>query len=120
MARARRTGSGVRTGAWHLPASRAAEATEQIVAWCREVMAGVRKPFGIDRFDLAVACGNGRGDVESLNFAWLSTTDLYRDEFAAGLRGLGVRQTGEHLQFAVALFAWGEAAHRALPERLPA
>jgi hypothetical protein len=115
MAQARRTGRGVQIGSWKLPNSRAAEATERIVTWCREAAAGCRRPFGIDHFDLAVACGNGAGSVESRRFLRLRPMDLYKDDLVAELKGLGSSVNQGDLHFAVALFFWGEAAHRALP-----
>jgi hypothetical protein len=120
MVRARAEGHGVRLGHWHLPNASSIHAPSHILDWCRNTLAGVRRPFGIDHFDLAVACGNGRGSVESRRFFKLKATDLYDDGIAHALSGLVARWAGEEeLVFAAAIFSWGEAAHRALPERLP-
>jgi hypothetical protein len=119
MVLARAQGRGVRTGAWQIPVSSAHEATGHILDWCRQIMSGVRRPFGIDQFDLAVACGDGRGTIESRRFLRMRAADLYGETLENALRGLALQSEQGHLLFAAALFSWGDAAHQALPERLP-
>jgi hypothetical protein len=116
----RRAGRGVRLEEWRLTADESSSAGAHVLDWCRDVIANCRRPFGIDSFDLAVACRRGViGGVESHRFLRLRPLDLYSDGFAAQLAALlGVaRQEQSPLVVAAAIFSWGDAAHRALPEQ---
>jgi hypothetical protein len=50
----------------------------------------------------------------------MSAAELYGERLEDALNGFAASSSGQgHLLFAAALFSWGEAAHQALPERLP-
>ena len=117
MAQARRSGRGAQVMHWQLSGPNGVTA-ETVLDWCRDVLAKSRRPFGIDRFDLAVACLSESGRVRSERFLWLEPAALYAGELAPRIvqmtDGQGEDQT---MALAAALFSWGEAANRALPDR---
>src|SRR5690242_17712901 len=83
MVEARRAGHGLYLNEWQLE-STAGTAAEilaaPIVDWCRHTIAGCRRPYGIDHFDLALA--RSRGDdraPRSAEFRDLHPIDLYGD-----------------------------------------
>jgi hypothetical protein len=119
MHEARRTGRGVRLKEWHLSAHEASSAVDQVLAWCREVVSNCRRPFGIEAFDLAVACrlGGTSGGVDSHSFLRLRPVDLYTERLAKQLNAIlvGSRLEESPVIIAAAIFSWGDAAHRALP-----
>ena len=120
MREARRTGQGARLEEWRFTAHELSSACDQVLSWCREVVATCRRPFGIDAFDLAVACHRGgNGGVDSQRFLSLRPLDLYTEGLAAQLTALvaGSRQDPSPIVIAAALFSWGDAADRALPTR---
>ena len=118
MNEARRTGRGVRLEEWRLAAHEASSAGDQVLAWCREVIANCRRPFGIEAFDLAVACRLGdTSGVDSHRFLRLRPVDLYTERLAKQLNAIlvGSRLEESPVIIAAAIFSWGDAAHRALP-----
>ena len=120
MTQARRAGRGVQVGEWRLSARESSSAGLHVLDWCREVVANCRRPFGIDSFDLAVACRQSAASgIESHRFLRLRPPDLYSDRFAAQLTALlGVsRQEQSPVIIAAAIFSWGDAADKALPTR---
>jgi hypothetical protein len=96
---------------------------DSIVAWARHALAGGRRPYGIDQFDLTLALGSGAGGrVRRLAFDRLRPMDLYQESFPERLASSLAREAGglRVLSVSAALFSWGEAAHRALPNRAEA
>jgi hypothetical protein len=120
MRKARRTGRGVRLEEWHVPADDATSAGDYVLSWCREVVANCRRPFGIDHFDLAVACRPAAdSSVQTERFLSLRPADLYSGRVATklGLLLQNARRTSGDMIIAAAVFSWGEAAHHSLPVR---
>jgi len=125
LAAARRAGHGLYLREW-CDEQQDASLIEVILSWCRETLGGCRRPWGIDQFDLTLACTTPSGEpVRRLSLRRLRITDLYHgDRLAGDLRTLlfGDREQGESddrrgvvLHVAAALFSWGDAAHAALP-----
>ncbi len=127
MAAARRSGRGVYEREWTyvsaaapnvLDATRLDAMTESIIAWCRETLAAMRRPWGIDGFDLAVAVAVDGGAARSLSLRQLRPLDLYEAETPGRLRAFLHRDDAEQLpavrRIAVAIFSWGDAAHEVL------
>lgn len=116
----RRNGAGVRTGEWLVEPGALEAQVEAIVAWCQQALAGTRRPWGIDVFDLALAVGHGSGRPHSASFNRLSPAECY-DEDGLACRLSAFLETAladarTPLMLAVALFSWGDAAHAALPD----
>ena len=122
MTAARRAGNGAYLCEWRYPAGEATHSDEaileSIVTWCRETLGAVRRPWGIDGFDLAVAIAGEDGTPRSLSLRRLRPADLYHTETLNRLRGFLASHRGATpaaMSIAVALFSWGDAAHAALP-----
>jgi hypothetical protein len=122
MVRARRAGHGLYVNEWHLDAAAGVSVEElaaQIVDWCRQTIAGCRRPYGIDHFDLALARSRGeQGPPRSAEFRDLHPLDLYGESrvnqrVAAFLNAGGF--AGGPVRVAAALYSWGDAAYAALP-----
>jgi hypothetical protein len=108
-------------GEWRLTGEERESACSQVIDWCREVIAGCRRPFGIDGFDLAVACRRSvTKNVHTLRLLRLRPTDLYSEGVAAQLAALLSKGNidGSPIIVAAAIFSWGEAAHEALPANI--
>jgi hypothetical protein len=105
-------------GEWRLASHESESAGAEVLDWCREVIAGCRRPFGIDAFDLAVACRRSVAhSVHSLRLLRLRPSDLYSDGLATQVAAL-LQQghiEGSPVIVAAAIFSWGDAAHEALP-----
>jgi hypothetical protein len=98
---------------------------ESVMLWARQTLAGCRRPYGIDHFDLTLAFrGESNAKIRSLAFDRLRPMDLYEEWFPERLASLiakelaGARESA--LSVSAALFSWGEAAHLALPNRAAA
>jgi hypothetical protein len=129
LAAARRAGRGLYLHEWDLAvgaegAIRSAAAAETIAAWCRETLGRCRRPWGLDAFDLTVACAtHGVGGARRMRLRRLRPANLYTPDgvvrqLAAFLAEHGVSSTGTDpgpIRVAVALWSWGDAAHAALP-----
>jgi hypothetical protein len=121
---ARKSGKGLKLNEWRLDACDEAglgEAVESILTWCRDILAGCRRPYGIDRFDLTLAVRASNARVHSLTLDKLRPIDLYQDSLPERLIGLlsseVERMKAASLHLTAGLFSWGEAAHEALPQR---
>jgi len=107
---ARRRGEGLYLREWRFEGEGASPA-EAVLAWCREVAAAARRPYGIAHFDLALAAHDGTG-TRRLSLRRISAADLYDPGLGARLAALFA--TPAPLGVAAALFAWGDATHAAL------
>ncbi len=119
----RRRGTGLHTTEWHLvPEDSPVEGQrllDVVVTWCRQTVGSSRRPWGIDRFDLALAYRHsGEQAVRSLRLPKLSPKDLYADTIANQLARFlhsHVSESRGGIHIAAAIFSWGDAAHAALP-----
>ena len=125
MTEARRKGLGLTTNHWSLPREEAEDATElaeKTLGWCREVLSGCRRPYGLDYFDLAIAlrCGDS-GKIEKLSLNKLRPIELYQESLPERLTALFAkafarRDLHNTIHLSAGLFSWGEAVHQALPQ----
>jgi hypothetical protein len=124
IAQARDRGVGLYTRAWELPQAEGDERelspVESVLGWCRETLGRCRRPWGIDYFDLTIACsGPDALPVRSARFTRMRPIDLYQDgDIAAQIAALLIGAAaagGEQLRIAASLFSWGDATHAALP-----
>ena len=99
------------------------ELTAQLVGWCREVLGGTRRPYGLDYVTLAVALlREGEGQVASVNYGVLRPSDFYNLSFVEER----VRETlcswarshatdgGNADSLSVVLFSWGDLTRELL------
>lgn len=89
VARLIRDGVGVREASWPLPPladCRGDDIAREVVAWVRQEMGGMRRPYGIDHVALALACKDGRGRVVcSSSLGVVRPTSFYSPEGSAGV-----------------------------------
>jgi hypothetical protein len=114
MAEERRRGQGVYVSEWDVQAEHHS-IVETIVDWCRDTMGRCRRPFGIDHFDLALALGRHDADRPVTTVYRLRPADLYTESAAEHLAAFLFGAKQPPARVAVALFSWGDAAHRAFP-----
>ena len=119
---ARAAGKGVYVQEWAAsdgaPRDRGAVVGD-LIEWCRQTISGTRRPFGIDRFDLALAIDTAGGGPRSTRFKMVRPIELYVED------GLDLRLSswlagfeGSPVNVAAALFSWGDAADARLPARV--
>jgi hypothetical protein len=127
-----RSGTGLSKADWTLsgPAV-ASDDIDQLVTdvgeWCRERIASIRRPYGIDQLALALACASPGGDpLASKTFGVFRPIDFYSEDGVADrvetfLREVPVEQLNAELasgasgiRFAAALFSWGDVAREAM------
>ena len=127
-----RAGTGLSKGDWTLDAPSIGSAqidrlAEDMRDWCRERIASIRRPYGIDQLALAVACATPGGDpLASTTFGVFRPVDFYSDEgigdrLEAFLRQVPLDALNRELEagapgirFAAALFSWGDVAREAM------
>ena len=90
---------------------------QQLVEWCPGRIAATRRPYGIDQMALAIACAEPGGQpLASTTFGVFRPIEFYEadgveQQVRAYLAGLPLdelnRRTGG-IQFAAALFSWGD------------
>lgn len=120
MQELRRRGHGLKLQDWHVDHFDPDEGhgvVENIVDWCKRTVAGCRRPYGINSFDLMLAFRVGNEEaVRSLSFLRMKPIELYDGSFAMRLLdalGLHVASPAP-LRLSAGFFSWGEAAHLAL------
>jgi hypothetical protein len=89
---------------------------EDILAWVRDVMGDMRRPYGIDHVALALACRDNNGRVVCSNsLGVLKPSAFYTDEGAARLEAFldDVRfaDPGDDAQIVAALLSLGDVAY---------
>ncbi len=86
------------------------------MAWCRETLAGCRRPWGIAQFDLTVRLSAPAGGPEPVaRWRRLEPTALWNtDGLHRYLAELFRDHQPDHAVYvSAALFSWGEATHAA-------
>jgi hypothetical protein len=115
---ARRQGQGLKVSEWTSSEPEApGDLVASLIEWCKEALAGSRRPYGVDHFDLVLAVRN-EDSVRNLTFSQLHIRQLYEDDLAHQLLALINREVGQAgsaaVHLAAGLFSWGDALHAAL------
>lgn len=82
-----------------------------VLTWCRETMAATRRPFGLARFDLAIAAASASMARGNLSLPRLAPSDLYPGDVLLAEVERFLHDHGPVTHVAAALFSWGDAAH---------
>lgn len=82
-----------------------------VLTWCRETMAATRRPFGLARFDLAIAAASASMSRGNLSLPRLAPSDLYPGDALLAEVERFLHDHGPVTHVAAALFSWGDAAH---------
>jgi hypothetical protein len=119
---ARRQGRGVKLHDWSVAVD-AVDSVSAVAAslldWCKDTLAGCRRPYGVDQFDLAIAY-RGEGQVRNLTFERLRVIELYEDGLAHQVTAALRREIAglpAALHLTAGLFSWGEALHAAMEDK---
>jgi hypothetical protein len=111
---ARRAGHGLFVHEWRLSPE---AVPEQLLGWCRETLAGCRRPWGIAHFDLTIAISAADlANPQTLRLSRLEPTELWSaDALLARIATLlpARPESAAPVHVAASLFSWGEAAHAA-------
>ncbi len=121
LANARRHGEGVHTAEWLLRGGEPNAVAEQVLEWCRQTLAGTRRPWGISEFDLALSFRDAASRrPRTLRIPASSPASLYVEDSGLGaqvrhfLAEAAGRAAAGPVLVAGALCSWGEVAHAAL------
>jgi len=115
-----RRGVGVHEAAWALPGAADQAAKDDLIAsilaWVREGMASMRRPYGIDHVALALACRDGDGRVMCSNALGVIRPVVFyngegADRIAAFLKDVEAVPPGRRAIIAGALLCVGDLAH---------
>ena len=87
-----RDGVGVRQSSWQLAPGADSASTESLVdavlAWVRQSMGEMRRPYGIDHVALALACRDSSGRVVcTTSLGVVRPASFYAEDSARGIRG---------------------------------
>lgn len=120
-------GVGVYNRSWELadpvPEDFAAEALAvEILGWCRETAANMRRPYGLDYMTMAISIiGPEDGEVATANFGVLRPQDFYGGAAEREVSEIVVRWDSEGLlrspqsrELAVVVFSWGDLTRELL------
>jgi hypothetical protein len=112
-------GVGVSEATWDIPAPGDAPASkalaDAIAGWAKQVMAAMRRPYGIDHVALALACRDAQGRVlTTSSLGVIRPASFYGEAGAAGIAGFladieHVRADGAS-SIGVALLSLGDLA----------
>jgi hypothetical protein len=119
-------GVGVYNGSWDLPDWRSKQGellSDQVLAWCHESLARMRKPYGLDYVTLVLAVvGPENQEVATLGFGVLRPQDFYGEgDVSIRLRDVlgrwsseGVLTAPQSLKLSAVLFSWGDLTRELL------
>jgi hypothetical protein len=127
-----RAGTGLSKADWTLNGPEVASVDiDQLVLdvdeWCRERIASIRRPYGIDQLALALACATPGGDpLASKTFGVFRPVEFYSEDGIAERMETFLREVpldrlnaeltagASGIRFAAALFSWGDVAREAM------
>jgi hypothetical protein len=120
-------GVGLYNRSWDLagPAAEDREAeplASEILSWCRETAANMRKPYGLDYMTMAISViGPEDGEVATANFGILRPEDFYAGvaerevgEIVLRWQSEGLLRSPQSRKVAVVLFSWGDLTRELL------
>jgi hypothetical protein len=119
-------GVGVYDRSWDLPDSiegREEALSDRILEWCRESLARMRKPYGLDYVTLVLAVvGAENREIATLGFGVLRPQDFYGDaDASARLQEVigrwwreGILVSPQALKLSAVLFSWGDLTRELL------
>ncbi len=119
--RALESGVGLYHTTWRIEAGTEAEPSErlaaELVAWCRDVLGRMHRPYGLDHVTLAVAAlGEDKRQMASTNYGTLRPADFYGFGPVEAQTRATLRRWADDQVFAqdsgarlsVVLFSWGD------------
>ncbi len=87
----------------------------ELIAWCREQLGAMHRPYGVDSVSLAIAAaGEGQAPLASANFSVLRPTGFYTGEVEAETRAMLARWAADGVfeqagvRLSAVFFSWGD------------
>lgn len=124
--RALESGVGLYHTTWRIEPDTEAGASEQLaaelVAWCREVLTRMHRPYGLDKVTLAVAAlGEDDRQVASTNYGMLRPADFYGSGPVEAQTRVTLRRWADEVfardgggRLSAVLFSWGDLTRELL------
>ncbi len=125
--RALESGVGLYHTTWRIEAGRTAVASEylaaELMAWCREILGQMHRPYGLEEVTLAVAAiGEDGRQVASINYGVLRPADFYGSGPVEMQTREALRRWADDQLFApngsghlsVVFFSWGDLTRELL------
>ncbi len=126
--RALSSGVGLYHSTWRIERSKGSDAsahfTSDLVAWCRDTLTGMRRPYGLDHVTLAVSVlGEDGRQIATASYGVLRPSDFYGSGSAeARIRDTLSRWSDDNVfvgsrseRLSAVLFSWGDLARELLP-----
>ena len=116
------SGVGLYRAAWRIEPGAADVISGELIAWCREVLGSMHRPYGVDSVSLAIAAvGQDNQPLASANFAVLQPRAFYDGAIEAEAQQTlrrwaeeGVFQQEPAARLSAVLFSWGDLTQELL------
>ncbi len=115
------SGVGLYHATWRMERGASATAADELIAWCRQVLGAMHRPYGVDSVSLAIAAmAAGNRPLASANFAILHPVDFYAGSIETETRATLSRWSDELIfeqpavRLSVVLFSWGDLTQELL------
>ena len=115
------SGVGLYHTTWRIEPGAGDAIAGQLIAWCREVLGSMHRPYGVDSVSLAIAAvADGGRPLASANFAVLQPSAFYDGAIEAEaqetIRNWAERRILEEpaVRLSVVLFSWGDLTQELL------
>jgi hypothetical protein len=116
------SGVGLYRASWSIAPGASDAVAGELIAWCRQVLGSMHRPYGVDSVSLAIAAVAGAGlPLASANFAVLRPSDFYAGPIEAETRETLRRWTEEGIflrspavRLSVVFFSWGDLTQELL------
>jgi hypothetical protein len=115
------SGVGLYHTTWRLEQGASEAIGNELIAWCRQVLGTMHRPYGVDSVSLALAAvAEGNRPLASANFAVLQPGDFYGGAIETEAREALRRWSDERIferpavRLSVVLFSWGDLTQELL------
>ena len=115
------SGVGLYHASWRLEQGANDRIANELLAWCRQVLGAMHRPYGVDSVSLAIAAvEEGNRPLASANFAMLHPADFYAGLIEAEARETLRRWAEDRIfeqpavRLSVVLFSWGDLTQELL------
>ena len=115
------SGVGLYHASWPMETSANDSLADELIAWCRQSLSTMHRPYGVDSVSLAIAAiDEQKRPLASANFAVLRPTEFYTGPLEAQARDTVRHWSDQHLfeqpgtKLSVVLFSWGDLTQELL------
>ena len=115
------SGVGLYRSTWRIEQGASDTIADELIAWCRQVLGDMHRPYGVDSVSLAIAAvAEGSRPLASAKFAVLHPADFYAGVIEADARETLRRWADERIfekpavRLSAVLFSWGDLTQELL------